>query len=84
MWILTHNHHSPTWPKRKTQSSNNFVFIASEKNPNNLAAHMLKNHEIRRCVSYTKEQKLAAVSHATTKLEGNDLEEGDIESDENE
>lgn len=28
MWILTHNHPSPTRPKRKIQLSNNFVFIA--------------------------------------------------------
>ena len=37
-----------------------------EKNSNSLAADMLEHHEIRRRISYTKEQKLAAVSYATT------------------
>ena len=45
---------------------------------------MLKNHEIQKCVFYTKEQKLAAINNATKKLEGNNLEEGNIESNKNE
>ena len=45
---------------------------------------MLKNHEIQRYVFYTKKQKLAAISHATTKLKDNNLEKNNIKSNENE
>lgn len=53
-----------TMPEEENRTIEQFR-LHGEKNADNLPAHLPEDHTTRRSISYTKEQKLAAISYAT-------------------